>query len=168
MRCRQQRQPLLGTGCAAQCCCPPSATPPLQIGGALYLWRLSPQMAGATAAVGAALVLVAGTYGAFTRRAQRIYQDALAASNGVAEEGFTLSRLVRAFGTEAATQQRYDASLATLRRISIRQVGRVDVQRVAWTGAEPSWLGSIQHARALRNVHAWHASTGATGWCRRS
>ena len=51
----------------------PAAALP-QVGGAAYLWRLSPQMAAATAGVGAALVLVAGTYGAFTRRAQRVYQ----------------------------------------------------------------------------------------------
>lgn len=51
----------------------------------------------------------------------QIYQDALATSNAVAEEGFSLSRLVRAFGTEAGTAERYNASLATLRRISIRQ-----------------------------------------------
>ena len=40
----------------------------------------------------------------------------------MAEEGFTLSRLVRSFGTEAAQAARYDGTLRTLRRISIRQV----------------------------------------------
>ncbi len=56
----------------------------------------------------------------------QIYQDSLAHSNTVAEEGFTLSRLVRAFGTEAATGQRYDGTLRTLRHISIRQVSETD------------------------------------------
>lgn len=92
-------------------------------GGAAYLWRLSPRITGATAGVGAALVLVAGVYGAFTRRAQRIYQDALASSTATAEEAFSLSRLVRAFGTEGGTQARYEGTLRTLRHISIRQVG---------------------------------------------
>ena len=117
---------------------------PPQVGGAIYLWRLSPQMAGAAAGVGTALVAVAGSYGAFTRRAQRVYQDSLAASNGVAEEGFSLSRLVRAFGTEGATQGRYDASLRTLRRISIRQVGGLGVGLggggVSWAGPAPVLL----------------------------
>ena len=79
-------------------------------------------MAGAVAGVAACLAAVAATYGAFTRRAQRVYQDALASSNATAEEGFSLARLVRAFGTEGATSARYDGTLATLRRISIRQV----------------------------------------------
>ncbi|KAI3423870.1 hypothetical protein D9Q98_009704 [Chlorella vulgaris] len=91
------------------------------IGGAAYLWRLSPEMTATTGAVAAALVLVAGTYGSFTRRAQRIYQDSLASSNAAAEEGFTLSRLVRAFGTEGGTMKRYDRTLLKLRHISIRQ-----------------------------------------------
>lgn len=51
----------------------------------------------------------------------QIYQDSLAASNGVAEERFSLSRLVRAFGTEGEAAARYDGSLRTLRHISIRQ-----------------------------------------------
>lgn len=91
------------------------------VGGAIYLWRLSPAMTAAVGGVSLALVFVATVYGSFTRRTQRIYQDALATSNAVAEEGFSLSRLVRAFGTEAGTAERYNASLATLRRISIRQ-----------------------------------------------
>lgn len=51
----------------------------------------------------------------------QIYQDSLASSNAAAEEGFTLSRLVRAFGTEGGTMKRYDRTLLKLRHISIRQ-----------------------------------------------
>jgi hypothetical protein len=39
----------------------------------------------------------------------------------VAEERFSLSRLVRAFGTEDEAAARYDGTLRTLRHISIRQ-----------------------------------------------
>lgn len=42
------------------------------IGGALYLWRLSPIMTATTAGVAAVLVLVATAYGSFTRRTQRV------------------------------------------------------------------------------------------------
>jgi ABC-type multidrug transport system fused ATPase/permease subunit len=42
------------------------------LGGGAYLWRLSPQMTAVTAGVAAVLVLVAATYGSFTRRAQRV------------------------------------------------------------------------------------------------
>lgn len=91
------------------------------VGGGIYLWRLSPAMTATTAGVAAVLVAVASCYGAFTRRTQRIYQDALAGSNAVAEEGFSLSRLVRSFGSEAGTRARYDGTLGMLRRISIRQ-----------------------------------------------
>lgn len=38
----------------------------------MYLWRLSPAMTATTAGVAAVLVLVAGTYGSFTRRTQRV------------------------------------------------------------------------------------------------
>ena len=58
---------------------------PLQcLGGGLYLWSLSPRMALACAGVSALLWTVALFYGQFTRRAQRIYQDALAESNTTA------------------------------------------------------------------------------------
>ena len=94
---------------------------PRQIGAGVYLWQLSPPMAATTAGVATALTAVAVAYGAFTRRAQRTYQDALAASNSAAEEGFTLSRLVRSFGGEGGQRARYDGTLGALRRISIRQ-----------------------------------------------
>lgn len=42
------------------------------VGGAIYLWRLSPAMTGSAAGVAAALVAVAITYGSFTRRTQRV------------------------------------------------------------------------------------------------
>lgn len=54
------------------------------IGGAAYLWMLSPRMALACLGVSVALWTVALFYGSFTRRAQRIYQDALADSNSAA------------------------------------------------------------------------------------
>lgn len=91
------------------------------VGGAVYLFFMSRQLATAVAGVTALLWIVALRYGNFSRQAQRTYQDALAETNQVAEEVFLLSRTVRTFGTEQPEQERYQRRLGILRHISIRQ-----------------------------------------------
>ena len=86
-----------------------SASPPACL-PAWQVWRVLPplpcpapprpastplQMTGALVAVCSVLVVVAAVFGGFSRRAQRTYQDKLAASNEVAEESFKLARLIR-------------------------------------------------------------------------
>lgn len=55
-------------------------------GGAIYLVIMSRTLAGSCAAVTSLLWLVALRYGAFQRRSQRLFQDALADTGQVAEE----------------------------------------------------------------------------------
>ena len=50
-------------------------------GGAVYLWYLSQKLALACGGVTVLLWAIALRYGAFTRKAQRSYQDALASTN---------------------------------------------------------------------------------------
>ncbi|CAL8468057.1 g7596 [Coccomyxa elongata] len=91
------------------------------IGGAVYLWMLSKELALTCGSVTVLLWAVALRYGSFTRKAQRAYQDGLAETNQVAEEVFLLARSVRTFGTEEKETGRYRRCLSMLRRISIRQ-----------------------------------------------
>ncbi|KAL6780989.1 hypothetical protein ACKKBG_A09310 [Auxenochlorella protothecoides x Auxenochlorella symbiontica] len=94
----------------------------LQCAGAgLYLYTLNRGMAAAAAGVGAALAAAACAYGAFSRAAQRAYQDTLADATARAEESFLLSRVVRTFGAEDAACARYDETLGRLAHISSRQ-----------------------------------------------
>lgn len=64
----------------------------------------------------------------------------------MAEEGFSLSRLIRSFGSEAGTAERYDRTLGVLRRISIRQVGAT---RAAWP--HPALGGCGRRLRARKD-----------------
>ena len=52
-------------------------------GGAIYLWYLSKELALTCGSVTMLLWAVALRYGAFTRKAQRAYQDGLAETNQV-------------------------------------------------------------------------------------
>ncbi len=52
-------------------------------GGAIYLWYLSKELALTCGSVTVLLWAVALRYGAFTRKAQRAYQDGLAETNQV-------------------------------------------------------------------------------------
>ena len=52
-------------------------------GGAVYLWMLSKELALTCGSVTVLLWAVAIRYGAFTRKAQRAYQDGLAETNQV-------------------------------------------------------------------------------------
>jgi ABC-type multidrug transport system fused ATPase/permease subunit len=91
------------------------------IGGAAYLLYMSRTLAGSCAAVTSLLWLVALRYGAFQRKSQRLFQDALADTGQVAEEVFTLSRVVRTFGTEKREGARYSSWLKRLTHLSVRQ-----------------------------------------------
>lgn len=86
----------------------------------MYLCMLSPQLAAVCLGASALLWLVALRYGEFQRQSQRLTQDTLAGCNTVAEEVFSLSRIVRTFGTEAHEESRYQAWLQRLYDISIR------------------------------------------------
>jgi hypothetical protein len=68
----------------------------LHAGGAAYLVVMSRSLAGTCAAVTSLLWLVALRYGAFQRRSQRLFQDALADTGQVAEEvGLVITCRVR-------------------------------------------------------------------------
>lgn len=51
----------------------------------------------------------------------QVYQDTLAASNQVAEEVLSLSRVVRTFGTESSEDGRYKGWLQRLYGVGLRQ-----------------------------------------------
>lgn len=51
----------------------------------------------------------------------QVYQDTLAASNQVAEEVLSLSRVVRTFGTESGEDGRYKRWLQRLYSVGLRQ-----------------------------------------------
>ena len=50
-------------------------------------------------------------YGAFARRTQRAAQDTVAATSQVAQEAFSLSRIVRTFGAEGLESERFSQRL---------------------------------------------------------
>ena len=89
--------------------------------GGCFLVILSPQLAAASALASALLWAVTLRYGRFSRRSARALQDATAAANVVAEEAFSLSRTVRASGTEATESGRYASQVRQLFDIQVRQ-----------------------------------------------
>jgi len=91
------------------------------IGGAIYLIIMSRTLAASCALVTSVMWVVAVRYGSFQRRSQRLFQDALADTGQVAEEVFTLSRVVRTFGTEKREGRRYQSWLQRLTHLSVRQ-----------------------------------------------
>eukprot|EP00884_Botryococcus_braunii_P008726 jgi/Botrbrau1/17855/Bobra.0127s0095.1 len=91
------------------------------VGGLVYLSYMNPQLAAATGGVSIVLCYFAGWYGKFARKMQRSYQDALADTNQVADQAFSLARIVRSFGTEEIELERYKRNLQCLWDISYRK-----------------------------------------------
>lgn len=77
------------------------------LGALIYLMRLCWPLALSTAAVSSVLWLALTAYGRFQRKAAKVTQDTVAAANEVAEEVFSLARVVRTFGTEKQEVARY-------------------------------------------------------------
>ena len=70
------------------------------IGGACYLWVMSPRFFGQTLVSLLVILLINVKYGAFSRKAAKTEQEQLALGNQIATEVLTLVRTVRIFGTE--------------------------------------------------------------------
>jgi len=91
------------------------------VGGVVYLAMLSPSICMATLGVCILLWGITLFYGEVARRTQKVYQDTLAASNQVAEEVLSLSRVVRTFGTEGNEEGRYKSWLERMYSVGLRQ-----------------------------------------------
>ena len=92
------------------------------IGGAVYLWILSPQFFGYTALSLGLILLINFSYGVFSRKAAATEQEQLALGNQIATEVLTLIRTVRIFGTEVMERNKYVKSLNHLLKIGSRQI----------------------------------------------
>lgn len=89
--------------------------------GGVYLFIVSKELALACGGVLVLLWAATVRYGQYSRRTQRTAQDVLADSNQVAEEVFSLHRLVRTFGTETQETDRYKEKVQILHDIGMRQ-----------------------------------------------
>jgi ATP-binding cassette subfamily B (MDR/TAP) protein 9 len=92
------------------------------IGGAAYLWILSPHFF-ATTALSLTLVLIINfNYGKYSRKAAATEQEQLALGNQIATEVLSLIRTVRIFGSERSEGKKYVKSLDHLLTIGSRQI----------------------------------------------
>ena len=92
------------------------------IGGAAYLWFMSPRFFVQTLASLAVILLINVKYGQYSRKAATTEQEQLALGNQIATEVLTLIRTVRIFGTERSENTKYQKSLEHLIRIGTRQI----------------------------------------------
>nr|PNR33867.1 hypothetical protein PHYPA_023683 [Physcomitrium patens] len=91
------------------------------LGAFMYLVTLSWQLALTTLGVCSLMWFLTTIYGRYQKRTSRFAQDLIASANEVAEEAFSLLRVVRTFGTEQQEVGRYSKWLQKLMEINLRQ-----------------------------------------------
>ncbi|KAG0600639.1 hypothetical protein M758_11G049700 [Ceratodon purpureus] len=91
------------------------------LGAFVYLLSLSWQLALTTLGVCSLMWFLTRIYGRYQKRTARFAQDSIASANEVAEEAFSLLRVVRTFGTEKEEAARYSKWLKKLMEINFRQ-----------------------------------------------
>lgn len=91
------------------------------LGAFVYLVTLSWQLALTTLGVCSLMWFLTRIYGRYQKRTARFAQDSIASANEVAEEAFSLLRVVRTFGTEKEESARYSKWLKKLMDINFRQ-----------------------------------------------
>lgn len=92
------------------------------IGGAIYLWIMSPKFFAQTLLSLAVILAINIRYGMYSRKTAQTEQEQLALGNQIATEVLTLIRTVRIFGTEKMETNKYVRSLEQLIRIGTRQI----------------------------------------------
>eukprot|EP00850_Spirogloea_muscicola_P012875 SM000085S23225 [mRNA] locus=s85:197195:203144:+ [translate_table: standard] len=91
------------------------------VGAMFYLIRLSRPLALTTLAICAVKITLIILYGRYYRRTAKAAQDATASANVVAEEAFSLARVVRTFGTEQQEISRYSKWTKAFGSVKLRQ-----------------------------------------------
>ncbi len=149
-------------------------------GGAAYLLYMSRTLAGSCACVTSLLWLVALRYGAFQRKSQRLFQDALADTGQVAEEVRSSIRMecllrcaVRSCTTPYQAANR-TSTTASSRHLPVQYRGNARIPSAAQKAlAEASTQVLLQVAYRLE--FAFHVYSGlrrcrcsrCRGWCAR-
>ncbi|KAH9331211.1 hypothetical protein KI387_003319, partial [Taxus chinensis] len=90
-------------------------------GALIYLVMLSWQLALSTALLCCLMSTILFLYGRYQRSMAKYAQEVVASANEVAQETFSLARIVRTFGTEKQECERYSRWLKKLVDINLRQ-----------------------------------------------
>lgn len=148
-------------------------------GGAAYLLYMSRALAGSCACVTSLLWLVALRYGAFQRKSQRLFQDALADTGQVAEEvrsSICMENLLRCAVRSCTTPyQAAKSTTATFRHVPVQYRGNARIPSAAQKAHRSCfrlntywrWPFTSTPACAAAGVHAvaggahvWHGEAG--------